>query len=83
MLSNGVIFNLAPAKVCSPAIIEMYFSYDKDIWIAVIDYYVYFYLILLFLLVAILQFINFAVSSLIFSLILMLFSQLPFGPLHK
>ena len=37
MLSQGVIFNLGPAKLCSPAIIETYFSFDKDIWIAVTD----------------------------------------------
>ena len=44
MLSHGVIFNLGSAKVCSAAIIETDFSYDKDIWIAVADYYMYFYL---------------------------------------
>ena len=43
MPSHGVIFNLGSAKVCSPAINESYFSYDKDIWIAVTDYYMYFY----------------------------------------
>ena len=59
MLSHGVIFNLGPAKVCSPAIIETYFSYDKYIWIAVTDYHMYFNLIVLFLLKAILQLINF------------------------
>ena len=26
ILSDGVIFNLGPARVCSPAIIETYFS---------------------------------------------------------
>ena len=36
MLSHGVIFNLA--KVCSPAIIETNFTYDKDVWIPVTDY---------------------------------------------
>ena len=35
--SHSVIFYLSPAKVCSPAIIETYFSV-KDIWIAVTDY---------------------------------------------
>ena len=54
MLSHGVIFNLGPAKVCSPAIFETYLHYDKDIWIAVSDYYMYFNLIVLFLLVAML-----------------------------
>ena len=62
MLSNSVIFNLGSAKVCSPTIIETYFSYDKDIQIAVTDYYMYSYLIVLFLLVAILQLINFTAS---------------------
>ena len=38
MLSQGVIFNFGPAKVCSSAIIEIYFSYNKDIWIAVTNY---------------------------------------------
>ena len=47
-LSHGVIFNLDSAKVCSPAITEIHFSYDKDIWIAVTDYYMYFNLIVLF-----------------------------------
>ena len=42
MLSYGVIFNLGPAKVCSPTIIKTDFSYDKDIWIAVTDNYMYF-----------------------------------------
>ena len=53
MLSHGVIFNLGPAK---------YFPYDKDIWIAVTDYHMYFYLIVEFLLVAIIQLINFTAS---------------------
>ena len=38
MLHHGVIFNFGSAKVCSPAIIETCFSYNKDIWIAVTDY---------------------------------------------
>ena len=54
MLRHGVIFNLGSAKVCSPAIIETHFSYDKDICFAVTDYYMYFYSIVPFLLVAIL-----------------------------
>ena len=49
MLSHGVIFNLGSAKVCSPAIIQTYFSYDKDNSIAVTDYYMYLYLIVPFL----------------------------------
>ena len=62
MRSHGVIFNLGSAKVCSPAIIETYFSYDKDILIAVTYYYMFFYLIVQFLLVARFQFINFTAS---------------------
>ena len=41
MLSHGVIFNLVSARVCLSAIIETYLSYEKDIWIAVTDYYMY------------------------------------------
>ena len=55
--SHGVIFNLGSPKVCSPAIIETYFSSDKDMWIAVTNYCMYFNLIVQFLLVAILQFL--------------------------
>ena len=62
MLSYGVISLLSPAKVCSAAIIETHFSYEKDIWITLTDYYMYFYLIVLFLSVAILQSINFTAS---------------------
>ena len=46
------------AKVCSPAIFERSFSYDKDIWIASTDYYMHFYIIVLFPLTAFLQLIN-------------------------
>ena len=35
MLNQGVTFNLGSAKVCSSTIFETYFSYRKDIWIAV------------------------------------------------
>ena len=54
---HGVTFNLGTANVCSPAIFETYFFYDKDIWIVATDYYMYFYLIVLFPLTAILQLI--------------------------
>ena len=50
------------AKVCSTAIFDACFSYDKDIWIAAIDYYMYFYIVVIFPLTAILQFINFKAS---------------------
>ena len=46
MLSHGVIFNDCSAKVRSPAINETYLSYDKDIWIVVTEYFMYFYLIM-------------------------------------
>ena len=51
------------AKVCSAAIFETSFSYDKDIWIAATDYYIHFYIIMLFPLTAILQLINFTASN--------------------
>ena len=59
---RGVTFNFDPAEVCSPAIFETCLSYDKDIWIAATDYYVYVYIIVLFLLTTILQLITFTVS---------------------
>ena len=59
---HGLTFNFGRAKVCSPAIFETCFSYDKDIWIAATDYYVYFYITVLFPLAAILQLINFTAS---------------------
>ena len=34
---HGVTFNFGPAKVCSPAIFETCFSFDKDILIAASD----------------------------------------------
>ena len=37
----GVTFNFGSAKVCSPAIFETSFSYNKDIWIAATDYYMH------------------------------------------
>ena len=54
----GVTFLLCQS-VCTPAIFETSFSYDKDIWIAATDYYMHFYIIVLFPLTAILQLINF------------------------
>ena len=52
-------FNFASAKVCSPVIFETSFS---DMWIAATDYYMYFYIIMLFPVIGILQLINFTVS---------------------
>ena len=68
-----MVFNLGSAKVYSPAIIETCFSYDKDIWISSTDYYMYFYLIMLF-----------KDIFCLFSFLLSLFSLLTlFGPLHN
>ena len=59
MHHHGVTFNFGSVKVCSPAIFETCFSYDKDIWSAATDYYMYFYVIVLCPLTAILQLMNF------------------------
>ena len=37
---HGVTFNFGSAKVCSPAIFETCFTYDKDISIAGTYYYI-------------------------------------------
>ena len=55
MLNHGVTFNLGSAKVFLFAIFKTYFSYHKDTLIAVTDFYMYFYLIVLFSLAAILK----------------------------
>ena len=55
---HSVTFNFGSAKVCSPAMFETSFSDDKDVWIAATDYYMHFYIIVLFPLTAILQLIN-------------------------
>ena len=59
---HGVTFNFDSVKVCSPAIFETSFSYDKDLWIAATDFYMHFYIIVLFPLTAILQLIDFTAS---------------------
>ena len=58
----GVTFNFGSAKVCSPAIFETSFSYDKDTWIAATDCYRHCYIIVRFPLTALLQLINFTAS---------------------
>ena len=58
-MHHGVTINFGSAKMCSPARFETSFSYDKDICIATTDYYMHFYIFLLFPLTAILQLINF------------------------
>ena len=44
----AVTFNFGSAKVCSPAIFETSFSYDKDIWISATDCWMHFFIIVLF-----------------------------------
>ena len=62
-MHHGVMFYFGSAKIASPAIFETCFSFDKDIWIATTDYYMYFYIIVLFpLTAAILELINFTAS---------------------
>ena len=61
-MHHGVTFNFGSAKVFSPAIFETSFSCDKDIWIAATDYYMHFYIIVLFPLTTILQLISFTAS---------------------
>ena len=68
-MHHGVTFNFGSAKVCSPAIFDTCFSYDKDIWIAATEYYMH--IIVHFLLTAILKLINFT-ALLINAVILLL-----------
>ena len=56
---HGVSFNFSSTKVCSLAIFETCFSYDKDTWIAATDYYMHFYIIVPFPLTTLLHLINF------------------------
>ena len=44
-----IVWPFCSARMCSPAIFETFFSYDKAIWIAATDYYMLFYIIVLFL----------------------------------
>ena len=57
-MHRGVTFNFGSAK----CVHLPYFSYDKDIWIALTDYYMHFYIIVLFPFTAILQLISFTAS---------------------
>ena len=61
-MHHGVTFNFGYAKVCSAAIFETSFSYNKDILIAETDCYMHFYIIVFFLLTALLKLINFTAS---------------------
>ena len=62
-MHHGVTFNFGSAKVCSPAIFEISFSYDKDMWIAATDYLMHIYILVLFPLTAILELINSTASK--------------------
>ena len=53
MHHHGVTFSFGSAKVCPHIILETCFFYEKDIWIATTDYYMYIYIIVLFPLTAI------------------------------
>ena len=66
---HGVTFHFGSAEVCSLAMFETSFSYDKDIWIAETHYYMYFYIIVLFPLTAVLHSIKFY-SFIIFSILI-------------
>ena len=68
-MHHGVTFNFGSAKACSVAIFGTCFSYDKDIWIASTDYFMKFYIIVLFPLTAVLQLIKFY-SFIIFSILI-------------
>ena len=68
-MHHGVTFKFGSAKVCSPAILKMCFSNDKDIWIVATDYCMYFYIIVVFPLAAVLYLIKFY-SFIIFSILI-------------
>ena len=61
-MHHGVNFNFGSAKLCSPALFETCFSYDKYICIAATYYYMDFYIIVLFPLTSIRHLINFITS---------------------
>ena len=57
-MHHGVPFNFGSAKVCSPTIFEISFSYNKGIWIVETGYNMHFYITVLFPLIAVIQLIN-------------------------
>ena len=69
-MHHGVTCNSGSRKVCSPAIFETCFSYNKDIWIATTYNFMYSYITMLFPLTACLHYspINKFYSFIIFSL---------------
>ena len=48
MHHDGVTFNFGSAKMCFPVIFDTCFPYDKGLWIAATNYYMYFYITVLF-----------------------------------
>ena len=50
----GVTFDLGSVRMCPASISETYFSNHKDIWITATDYYMYFQIIVLYPLKALL-----------------------------
>ena len=47
-MHRGVTFSFGFVKVCSLAIFETCFFYVKDLWISATDYYMYFYITVLY-----------------------------------
>ena len=75
----GVIFSFGTAKVCSPAIFETCFSFDKDIWIAATDYYMYIYIIVPFsidIYSPVNKFYSVIIFSLLINVVILLFNCL-------
>ena len=44
---SWLTFNFGSVEMCSPAIFETYFSYDKNIWMVATDNYMHFYIVVL------------------------------------
>ena len=62
MQRHSVTFALGSARIFFTAILEKYFSCQKDMWIAASGYYMYFHLIMLFPLAILLQSMNITAS---------------------
>ena len=69
MHHHGVTFYFGSSKVCSLAILETCFFYDRDKQIAATDYYIYFYISVLFPSTVVYTSINKFYSFRIFSLL--------------
>ena len=78
-MHHGITFNFGSAKVCSPAIFETSFSYDKDVWITATDYYKHFYIIVSISIDSyslINKFDNFIIFSLLMIVVILLLNYL-------